>query len=107
MTTFQPERVGPALLAQAHRSLTEAGLHVAHLAICYDGQEDAESYSIGHHLHPVGHEPGHRFILANALRSVAPDMEYPQVKGMQIVYYDDGTVAVVPLVMSDPEEDEE
>ena len=111
---FQPEKVGPILLATMHKILTDHGLQPAHIELCYDGQEDPQTYSTAHHMHPTDHDAGHSFNLARALRSVAPGSENPEANGIFVRFFEDGTMVVAPAVIgisdgkiSDPEHGDE
>ena len=106
---FQPEKAGPQLLSAVHQILTEHGLNPNHIELCYDGQEDAQTYCVGHHFHPGEHEAGHSFNLARALRDCAPDSGNPNVNGLFVRYFNDGTMVVAPAVVGitdgdDPDE---
>lgn len=96
---FQPEEAGPVLLATVHRILTDHGLAPAHIELAYDGVEDDDTYSMAHHLHPAGHNPGHIFNLATALRSCTEAGSNPGVNGLYIRYFNDGTCVIGPAVI--------
>lgn len=111
---YQPDKVGPALLAAARQTLAEAGFNVAHLTIAYDGSEaEAEegSYSQGFHYFPNGDPAGHAYVLSTALRPVAPRCEHGS-NGLFIRYFDDGTAVVAPahvggMATGDEEDDDD
>lgn len=109
--SFQPEKAGPVLLATIHKILVDHGLDPSHIELCYDGQEDANTYSTSFHLHPYAHSAGHSFNLARALRAVAPESDNPDVNGLFIRFFTDGTMVIAPAVVGinsdlDTEEDD-
>lgn len=104
---FSPERVSPILLSHIHKILTENGIDPLHIAVCYDGMEDDQTYSTTQHFHPLGHDTAHAWNLARALRGCIPESDDPNINGLFVRFFEDGTLIVAPAAIGSIDPDEE